>query len=303
MNHLTKNIKTLATAIAMAVGVIVNTSCEHKPLYVLDNTPRAVRLVFDWQNLRPEDTKPEGMHITFAGESNDTTVTYNYDVPTTTGLLTKILPMQYLLTGYSNDIPELDMTPVGDDIKLTALEPGNDIPSIYFVNQKELIENAFSEDDETDVQTITAVPFPVNCIYTVKVINDGIVTDATEWSASLSGLTDAIMLSNGKSAPSANEATRTFTLTPQGENLQAVLSVLGKLEGKDNALRIKVKRQNGISSTFKTDVTSQIDKAPDFRNVLIVVDLNDCEEDTDGTSGSLNPAVDEFPENEEEIKM
>lgn len=306
MNHFIKNIKKCAYAIALAAGVVVNTSCEHKPLYILEDKPRSVRLIFDWENLRPEDNKPEGMHIAFNDQSKGDDPAHEYDVPTSTGLLTTLEPGQYIITGYSNDVPAVIVTPTDDDTELKATEPNNDIPGIYAVDQKELVENAIEgEGGEGDVQTIVAKPHPVNCIYTIKVINTDLEPNGKEWAGTLSGLTDAIMLSTGKSSPDANEVTRTYTLGKSAEanTRQSVISVLGKLSGKQNIVRIRVKRPNGITVTYKMDVTSQVDKASDFRNVQIIVDLSKCEVEQDGGDGSLNPAVDDFPDESEEIEM
>lgn len=303
MKHFSKNIKKFLYAIALFSGVAVSTSCEHKPLYVLDDTPRTVRLIFDWQNLRPNDTKPEGMHIAFIGDDKDASV-LEYEVPTITGLVTKLQPMEYIITGHSNDIPEIIATPTDNDVEIKILEPDQDVPAIYAVNQEELVENPTSEDG-SDVQTIVAKPYPLNCIYSIKVLNTDILPDSKEWTGILSGLTDAVMLSNGKSSATANEVIRAFVLncSDAPTNHTATISVLGKLNGKPNILRLRAKKADGTYAIYEIDVTSQIDNAPDFRNVEIVINLKDYESKPDGGNGSIDPSVDEFPDISEDITL
>lgn len=306
MNQTFKNIKRYMYAIALVAGIVLNTSCEHKPLYVLDDNPRMVRLTFDWKNLRTGDAKPEGMHIVFCGEGSDGYAPLReFEVPTSTGLRTQLDPMDYVITGYSNDIPVVRVTQDKNDAVVRALEPGNDIPAIYAVNQKAFVENGSTEEGEdAEEQTIVAVPFPVNCIYTIKVENTDMEPDGKEWTATLSGLTNVIMLNSGKSADKAEELTRHTPLyTAVSNERKAVISILGRMDGKANELRIKVTRQNGTSALYKTDVTKQIDNASDFRNVLIVVNLKDCEKDTEDVNGSLNPAVDDFPNVDTDINL
>lgn len=294
MNHFIKNIKKYLGAAALMTGLFVNTSCEHKPLYLLDKNPRPVHLIFDWENLRPEDTKPDGMHITFNSDGDDD---YGFDAPNT-GIDVNIKPNNYIIGGYPNDVPGISTTPIGNDTEITVADPSEDVPSIYGVLQEELVENGTSEEGgPNDPQIIVAKPFPLNCIYKIRLINTDCVPNGIEWQGALTGLTDAIMLSNGKSSKNANEVTRQFPINNvvSPTERQTKISVLGKLSGKDNILKLKVKNSDGSIVTYKIDVTPQIDGASDFRNVEIVVDLKKYKPEDNEGAGSLNPDVDEFP--------
>lgn len=289
---------------ALAGAVIGNTSCEHKPLYLQNDDPRQVRVIFNWDNLRQNDPKPTGMHLTFTDATNHGS---EYDVPTATGLLTTLDPQDYIITGSSNNIPDITTTSTKGDVEIHALDPDADVSPIYGFSQTETVENnAYEEGSAPTEQVIVVTPHPLNCIYTIKILNTDVVPNGVDWTATLSGLTDAIMLSTGKSADNANEVTRSFTLDKQAAPTErhTTISVLGKLIGSANWLRLKVKRTNNSYIAYKADVTKQIDSAPDFRNVTITLDLSDqasYELDVYVNDGGLQPDVDNFTEVDEEI--
>ncbi|MBQ0048730.1 MAG: hypothetical protein KBT12_00600 [Bacteroidales bacterium] len=294
MKHLTHNLKKITYGIAFALGLTANTSCEHKPLYILDSQPRAVRLVFDWEHLRPTDEQPEGMHMYFDGETKDGFVSKEYEVPTNEGLETQLPPMDCIIRGISNDNPGVELIPTLDgDVTLHVTDPDEDTPAIYGLTQNEFIENG---TDNPEVQVIVTKPLPLNCIYHVEVHNTNLLRGKNSWTATLTGLTNSILLSTGKSAPTATEHYRHFALSPDEQSTmqRSTISVLGKLDGNTNILHLKAKNEQNQYTYYKVDVTQQIDNAPDPRNLTIIVDFNDLKEDDDPIEGDLTPDVDNF---------
>lgn len=294
MNSFMNMIKNAATALTLLAGIILTASCEHKPLYLLDNNPRPVRMEFNWQNLRPGDDIPEGMRLYLNNEGEKPLW---YDVPTNTGLTTNLVPGDYVITGGSNDIPSVNITQNGDDVVISQQEPNTQVPPIYGIEEKVLIENGAPEGEEPETQVVTLKPYALNCIYNVRVINTDVVKDADVWTASLSGLTDAILLSTGKSAPEANEIKVPFGLKDAGNNERnSTLSVLGQYPGATNELIVSIKRKDGSTVYYKLDVTPQINNATDFRNLEIIADLSKLQPYDDGGKGSITPEVDPYPE-------
>lgn len=301
MKHINQNLKKLTYGVALLMGFTATTSCEHKPLYILDNQPRHVRLVFDWEQLRPTDQQPEGMHMYFDGETLNDVVSYEYQVSTKDGLETELPPMDCIIRGVSNDNPSIELIPnIDGDVTIHVTDPDENTPAIYGVTQNEFIENKVDgEDDKTDVQVIVAKPAPLNCVYHIEVQGTNLINDTHSWAATLTGLTNSILLSTGKSAPESTELTRHFMLSPAASTSihQATISVLGKLQGATNILHLKVKNEQDQYTYYQVDVTEQIDKAPDFRNVTIIVDFSNLKEDDDPIDGDLTPDVDNFEEN------
>lgn len=303
MNSFMNKIKNATMALTLMAGIGLTSSCEHKPLYLLDDKPRPVRMQFDWQNLRPGDDIPEGMRLYINNEGEKPIY---YDVPTETGLTTELIPGDYVITGGSNDIPSIGITPSGDDIVIKHQEPGTQVPPIYGIEEKVLIENGSTpEGEEPATQIVTLKPYALNCLYNIRVINTDVVKNPDEWKASLSGLTDAILLSTGKSAPNANEIKVPFGLNASDKPNErtAQISVLGQYPDAQNEIVISVKHTDGHTTYYKMDVTPQINNASDFRNLEIIVDLAKLQPIDDGGEGSMKPEVDPFPEEGIDVVM
>lgn len=296
MKNIINKILNTTLVLTALCGIALFSSCEHKPLYLLDNKPQNVRVDFNWDNLRPNDEIPEGMRLYFTDESHKTDF---YDVPTSTGLVTEMLPGEYEILGCTNDLVDVTTEKEGDDVVIKQNEDNKQAPTIYGVTKVVRVDGVASDDEGDLTQVITLKPQAINCLYNIRVINTDVVKDVEEWKATLAGLTNAILLGTGKSAPGADEITVPFWINNASKQNErsTTISVLGKHPDKDNIIILYLKLKNGTTVRYKGDVTSQIVNAKDFRNVDIVVDMNKLEKLSDGEGeGSLNPAVDPFPE-------
>lgn len=298
--------KTILPLYIMIAGMFaLITSCEHKPLYVLDDSPRSVHVVYDWKNLLPGESMPDGMTLVFSSEKDvnrfDLIPDPDYE------LTTQLTPGNYSVVTWSNDVTSLDVTPGSDfdDIIITQTDPTVDVPNVYYSFQDETVGLL---DDET-VQQIVVTPERINCIYNVRVLGTDAVPGIVSWKSSLSGLTDAVYLKSGESAPSATPQKFFFYLDSEKDNVRShKVSTLGKYPSMPNVLILYLSNQGGEEIYYKFDVTDQITSAPDKKNVTIMVDLRgakpaDPGDIFDGGDGSMTPSVDSFDDVEDIINM
>lgn len=298
--------KTILPYILVACVFAVFTSCEHKPLYVLDDSPRNVHVTYDWKNLLPGEKMPDGMTLVFVGDSDNV---HKYDlVPDPDySMHTTLVPDNYEVVTWSNDASDMEVTPSDnpDDVIITQTDPNVEVPNVFYSDQEETVGLL----DEETTQQVVITPDRVNCLYNVRVLGTDVVPGIITWKSTLSGLTNAVYLKNGKSAPNATPQTFTFYLDEEPGNVRShVLSTLGKYPSKPNILILYLTDANGESIYYKFDVTNQITSAPDPKNLTVEVDLRgakpaDPSDIFDGGDGYMTPSVDNFENAETTIVM
>lgn len=281
--------------------LITTTSCEHKPLYILDDSLRNVNVRFDWKNLMPGDEVPEGMSIVFNGiDKKRFDVTPDHDMNTT------LMPGEYSVISWENDNPSIDVN--SDDpekVIIWHLDPETNVPNIYVSDQKELVGLGAPEE----VQQMVITPERLNTIFNIRVHDTDVVDGALTWKGSLSGLTNGVYLATGECAPGAEKQTMMFTLNDIGGFVSASdVSALGTFPGEKNYLILYIGCEGEKNVYYKFDVTNQIQSAKGEKNVPVDVYLKgasqaDAGEVFDGVNGSMEPVVDPFDNNEREILM
>lgn len=289
--------KLFSYSVLMLVFMALTTSCEHKPLELLDDNDRNVHLVYDWKNLMPGDEKPEGMKLVFGGPTHNKTLEVGpvYDINT------QLKPDKYTIVTWPTDVPSITATPKDDDVIISCVDNSVPVPNIYVATQKETV--GLLPEDET--QNIIITPERFNCLYTVRVLGTELYPSAHIWNGTLSGLTDKVYAISGNCAPGATPQTVTFDLISQPGNIRStVISTLGDYPEKENVLWVKIGLPNDDLYCYKLDVSDQIRNAPDKRNVTIEMDLRKLKPvDPEDVKGAFNQKVDDFGNHDNEILM
>ncbi|MCF0197675.1 MAG: hypothetical protein HUK03_10705 [Bacteroidaceae bacterium] len=139
------------------------------------------------------------------------------------------------------------------------------------------------------------------------------------WSGTLSGLTNSIFASSHACSENATEQTASVPMQQTGNTLKGSIRTFGRFSNsnsgsKANKLRLAVVKDNQKVDYYTFDVTDQIVKASDPRNVDIVVVMDSAQPtqpDDPDHQGDDNPAeekggmdadVDEFGNENIEIK-
>lgn len=292
MRHMNKTTK----ALGIGLTLLTMTSCYQKELCYTHPHTQDVNVVFDWKNdptAKPATmslytfTKDEGKDMRYeftdyhGGKAKIALGVYdalciNSDGPRN---YFRNIEKRETFEVYTQDAKKIESISEmvvnlprarGAENERVVFHPDkvwSDVTQLPFVlTQNEGIQNV--------IQTLTLYPKPLFCTYTVEIRNAQNLKYAQNITATLSGLAGGVM------AETATPTEETVTVAFDAEKKDAT-TVRGKFYNfgynskqtkPEHKLAVYVVLANGTRKLYTYDVTDQIRKAPDPRNVLIILD-------------------------------
>lgn len=314
--------KTLPVMTAIVAAAAMLAGCTHKDLYRYEPEAQLINVHFNWENLEPGDSRPEGMTLYFYNQfTGDAS---RYDIPTKGNEddTIEVLSGPYDIIVYDTEAHGITNQNIGklDDHTIVCTEPNKPVPPMYG-NIYDL-EITQKEGTDSTLQVITITPKRIHKLYKVTATNTDAIAEAVVWSATLSGLTNSIYAKTGKCAEDAHEAVIEFPLY-KVEGTTAVshtFRTFGRLDNSANRSTVNkllvsvVKKDNSVLF-YKFDVTDQVVNAADPYNVPIVVDFKNMsplqptdpdypgKPDDDKKDQNMNAGVDDFTDEFIDIDM
>lgn len=277
-NALKYLITLLAPLIASALA-----SCDHKQLIYPGSGASVTEVSFDWANA-PE-ANPEGMTVIFYPHTDG--LIYRFDIAGRNGGPVKLPAGEYDVVAYNSDaqaqlIGDPDSffgiyayTPSYSAAWFSDVPPTRAMPDMMWSASKlkvlvsDLCGCSASASPENKI-VLRPVPLCVN--YKVEAYNIENLNNAKTIGATLSGMAWAMTLYDRQLYP--NPASLPFLLSRIGETtMQSHFTPFGNNPDpkNENKLTIFATLKDGRHLQYEFDVTSQVKKAPDPRNVLIKV--------------------------------
>lgn len=316
----------------IAILALITTACEHKPLIMPDEALAPIRIIFNWENISPDDIPQEmtlyfyapdhqpqirqvpvaakqGIEVTLPADIYNI-ITYNpNDDAYSTDHLTW-LQHAISLHQATGDLP----TTLFGNTTATYRTPTNyllplahPLPPIVGATLQDVDITTTTPDHIT---TITITPQYLTAHYDVTLTNFHIDRNiARVGAAALSGINATLLplptTQTGYCQPTTPTPVMTLPLTIQWAEAAAIatgqLHTFGVTTGQRQLLYIYIwsDSQSFLSRTY--DVTDIIHDAPDPMNVHIVIDFQGI--DTQAGDEPYTPQVDEWEEIQEEIQV
>lgn len=319
--------------VAMAVGALMLTSCEHKDLCYMHSHTTRLKVVYDWRNA-PE-ASPAGMCAFFY--STDRPGEYHrFDFPGAKSGYIELPAGNYSLISYNNDTEAVQFSSTNSYDSHTAFTRTGDIlEPLYGTGVK---SNLRDEDDERVVITpdelwgcaseninisehgvtytnsradgdssaavevsdsvITLYPTDKLCHYTYEVRNVKNISRISQISGALSGMSPSMNLSTDQLDDECVTLPVAGKVNTTDHTVTGSFLTFGHNEANTSTphkMSFYVVMTDGSKYVYKDasnlDVTSQVNNAPDRRNVHIIIDGLDLPTPID-SDGGFKPSVD-----------
>lgn len=291
-----RNIRSLVAVVMFAAFMSLLSSCVHKDLYMNTDEPVKLKVVFDWRYA--PDANPESMALylfpadggvplryIFSGRDGGEihlpfgvydAVCLNADntdwveleeMDTSESALLKVGETS-AISPYSELAGVLASRPESDDGNMLV-----DIPGATWTSGIKTFDARY---DGTD-KTLVLYPEDRLCHYTVDIYDvDGLEEDTRSGSsvmASLSNMTDGVRIFSGEKLTNLRAVPFILQKGDTPESLHAEFDTFG--ENSDLAavhhLSLYTKMEDGSWTVQTKDVTEQVHKAPDPKNVHIIL--------------------------------
>lgn len=298
------------------MSIVLFVSCNTDELCYQHPHDGEITITYDWSDL-PE-AHPEGMRLWLYPSANPSPGIY--DLPADGGLITNILTGHYSIATHNNDLDVVSLYnsyEYGSHVAITnecdvlapMYGPGMRSTGIRADGDERVFACAepmwAASVDGIDIKSgdnIVLKPQPYTCHYTFEFRNVGSVNHISSVSASISGMSPGVRLSDGSLLTEpCTLALKAFV----GNQRSTENSIVGEFYtfghhenvAAPHRMALYVVLDTGQKIKYTTgdnlDVTEQIHNASDHRNVHIVVDDIDIPEPiTNG--GGFGPGVDDW---------